>query len=164
MQVLETMGIRDIKTEPNPILRKKTDKIPSKKIRSKAIQELIVDMIDTMKYAKGVGIAAPQVGESKRIIVFQHNGQPLALVNPKILSKSWKKVITEEGCLSIPGIFGRCKRSKKIRVLGRNITGAKVIMQCDGLESIIIQHEIDHLNGILFTDRMKEQVEPPKEL
>jgi len=158
------MGIRDIKIDPDPILREKAEKIPSKKIRSKEIQELITDMIDTMRYANGVGIAAPQVGASKRIIVLKHNGKDLVLVNPRILSKSWKKVTSEEGCLSIPGIYGRCKRNKNIRVLGRNITGAKVIMQCSGLSSIIIQHEIDHLNGILFTDRMKEKVEPPKEL
>jgi peptide deformylase len=151
------MGIRAVRKDPDPILRQKAEKIPSKRIKSKEIQELIGDMTETLQHSEGIGLAAPQIGESLRLIVVMYNDRPLALVNPKIIKKSWRKVTSEEGCLSLPDVFGRLRRHKSVTVKARNPEGAKVTIPAKGLESIVMQHEIDHLNGILFIDRCKKE-------
>ena len=142
---------------PNPILTKKTSLV--EKIDRK-ILDLVEEMIKTCRKANGIGIAAPQVGKSIRlcIINLEHIGiPPFALVNPKIKSKSWKKVEMEEGCLSIPGIFGIVKRPVKIKVEALNLEGKKSSFEADGLMARVIQHEVDHLDGILFTSKMTKQ-------
>jgi peptide deformylase len=124
-------------------------------------------MIEACRGANGIGLAAPQIGKSIRlcIINLEHMGMPpFALVNPKISKKSWKKVEMEEGCLSIPGVFGMVKRPKKITVTAQNLEGEKIKFDADGLLSRVIQHEVDHLDGILFTTKMSKQTEAkPKE-
>jgi peptide deformylase len=143
-------------TIPNPILNKKTELI--KKIDSE-ILTLVRDMVDACRKANGIGLAAPQIGKSIRlcIINLEHLGlPPFALINPKIVKKSWKKVEMEEGCLSIPGVFGMVKRPVKVTVEAQNLEGGKNKFEADGLLSRVIQHEVDHLDGILFTSKMSK--------
>lgn len=139
---------------PDPILTKKTELI--KKIDA-SILKLIKEMVATCKKANGIGLAAPQIGKSLRlcIIDLEHMGlAPFALVNPIIKKKSWKKVDMEEGCLSIPGVYGIVKRPKKITVKAMNLNGENVSFEADGLLARVIQHEVDHLDGILFTTKI----------
>jgi peptide deformylase len=151
-------------TIPDPILNKKTQPV---KIFDRALRDLAGQMIETCRQANGIGLAAPQIGKSIRlcIISLEHMGlPPFALVNPKIVKKSWKKVEMEEGCLSIPGVFGMVKRPAKIKVEAQNLNGEKNSFSADGLLARVIQHEIDHLDGILFTSKMSKQTTgKPKE-
>jgi len=153
-----------IVTIPNPILNKKTELV--KKIDSE-ILSLIPEMIETCRKANGIGIAAPQIGQSIRlcIINLEHLGlDPFALVNPKITKKSWKKIEMEEGCLSIPGVFGIVRRPGKIKVLTQDTQGQTISFEADGLLARVIQHEIDHLDGILFTSKMIKKTGAKKTL
>lgn len=143
-----------IVTIPDPILTKKTALI---KTVDSSIKKLVSEMITTCHNAKGIGLAAPQIGQSIRlcIINLEHLGlPPFALINPRIKSKSWKKVEMEEGCLSIPGVFGMVKRPQKITVEAQNLAGEKHSFEADGMVSRVIQHEVDHLDGILFTSKI----------
>lgn len=142
---------------PNPILETKT--APVKEITPE-ILKLVRDMIDTCRKAQGIGLAAPQIGKSIRlcIINLEHLGlPPFALVNPKIVKKSWRKIEMEEGCLSIPGLFGLVKRPIKVTVEAMNIEGNKTKFEADGILARVIQHELDHLDGVLFTSKMSKQ-------
>ncbi len=143
-----------IVTIPNPILTKKTDLV--KKI-DQDLFDLVDEMIEACRKANGIGLAAPQIGKSIRlcIINLEHLGlPPFALVNPKIVKKSWKKVEMEEGCLSIPGKFGIVKRPAKVTVEAENLNGEKNKFEADGMLARVIQHEVDHLDGVLFTTKM----------
>lgn len=119
-------------------------------------KKLIADMIETMHEAKGVGIAAPQVGESLQIIVVnptQEKGKDSVYLNPEIMEKKGA-VKSPEGCLSVPGASGDVKRSQEVIVKAQDIYGKEVILKATGLLAVIFQHEIDHLNGMLFVDRL----------
>ncbi|MDP2910481.1 MAG: peptide deformylase [bacterium] len=123
----------------------------------KEIKKTIVSMAQTMEKEQGIGLAAPQVGVLKKIIVVKadlKNQRILALINPKIVKKSRLKEKLEEGCLSFPGIFLEIKRAKEIRVKAININGEKINLKAKGILARIIQHETDHLNGILFYSRL----------
>ncbi len=142
---------------PNPILNKKTAQI--KKFDA-GLLKLAEDMIATCKSVNGIGLAAPQIGKSIRlcIIDLEHIGlPPFALVNPKIVKRSAKKVEMEEGCLSIPGIFGIVKRPEKITVQTQGLDGKKLKFDADKMLARVIQHEVDHLDGVLFTSKMIRQ-------
>ena len=148
------MAILEIKKFKDPVLKKKSKKI--RKVNDK-IKKLIVDMAQTMEQGQGIGLAAPQVGVLKRIIVVKADlkGQRiLALINPKITKKGREKEKGEEGCLSFPGIFLEIKRAKEIRVKAININGKKVSLKAKGVLARVLQHEIDHLNGVLFYSRL----------
>lgn len=148
--------IYPIVTEPNPVLRKKAETVRADEIGSEKFQTLIDDMIETMYAASGIGIAAPQIGLSRRIIIAETGEhKPVAFINPEITSKSWGTVTSEEGCLSVPGLYGIVKRHKSVsaKALGRD--GKPVLIKNKELLAIILQHEIDHLNGILFVDKAK---------
>jgi peptide deformylase len=150
-------------TVPDPILTKKTELV--KKI-DQSILKLVNDMIETCRQANGIGLAAPQVGKSFRlcIINLEHLGlAPFALINPKITKKSWKKIEMEEGCLSIPGVFGIVKRPEKIKVKALNLEGEESEFEADSLLARVIQHEVDHLDGILFTTKIIRRTEPKVE-
>lgn len=143
-----------IVTIPDPILNKKTTLV---KDFDENLADLVEDMVETCRDANGIGLAAPQIGQSIRlcIINLEHIGlPPFPLVNPKIVKKSWRKVEMEEGCLSIPGVFGIVKRPRKITVEAANVQGKKIKFMADGLLSRVIQHEVDHLEGILFTSKI----------
>jgi len=138
-------------TYPNPILEKKSIRIEDPKARE--IQELILDMLETMEANNGLGLAAPQVGKSVSLCVVKLDGKNYILINPKIQLKSWAKETVEEGCLSFPGQFIPVKRSKKVRIKAQDRDGNKINIKAEGLLARTMQHEIDHLDGILFIKR-----------
>jgi len=145
------MSILPIKTYPDPILKKKAGKIQNAK--SPEIQELILDMLETMERNEGLGLAAPQVGVSLRLCVINFDGKKYILINPKFKSKSWKKVVAEEGCLSFPGVFIPVKRHNRVTVKALDRNGKEIIIKAEGMLSRVLQHELDHLEGIPFTKR-----------
>ena len=148
------MAILEIKKFNDSVLKKKCRKVG--KI-DEEIKKLIVDMTQTMVKSNGIGISAPQVGVLKRIIVIRTNlsGEGFfELINPKILEKSKETEIIEEGCLSFPGVFLKIKRPKTIEVEGLDINGKKIRLMAKGFSARIFQHEIDHLDGILFFNRL----------
>lgn len=144
------MALLEIRKFRDPILRKKAERV------DKIDRNFVQRMIETMEKRDGVGLAAPQVGISKRIIVVGgfDNGRSLALINPRIIKKSKEKETEEEGCLSFPGIFLKIKRSKETEVEAQNIEGEKIRFKIKGLLARVLLHEIDHLNGILFFNRL----------
>jgi peptide deformylase len=152
------MAILEIKEYGESILREKS--LLVKEITTE-ILNLIRDMAETMYTDSGVGLAAPQVGISKRIIIIDEEKEGLmVLVNPEII-KSEGEIIDEEGCLSIPGIYSDVRRSSKVTVKALNENGDKIEITKEGLIARALQHEIDHLNGVLFIDkigRMKRQI------
>lgn len=140
----------------NPIIRKKAKEVAG--IKNPEIQRLIFNMKETMKASQGLGLAAPQVGKGLRIFVVDSTafgGQPQnqVYINPKIKRKSFAKSIEEEGCLSVPGIYKQIKRSKDLMVEALDENGKKFRLKAAGLLARVIQHECDHLNGILITDK-----------
>ncbi len=119
-----------------------------------SVQNLIDNMIDTMHQANGVGLAAPQVGVSLRVIVVQMPGEePVALINPEIVKRTGEQEVTE-GCLSVPGYYGEIKRSAEVKVKGKDRRGKAVRIKATGLMAEALEHEIDHLNGILYIDHV----------
>ena len=129
---------------------------------SKEIKKFAEDMIDTVRQADGIGLAAPQVGKSIKLIIInlEKSGVPLmVLYNAKIIGKGFKKVDIEEGCLSIPKVFGMVKRPKKATIEARNAEGKAVRFTDDGWIARIAQHEIDHTNGRLIIDLIKKYTE-----
>lgn len=142
---------------PNPKLQEKASEVRREDIISGKIQNLIAEMTKLMLAAQGVGLAATQVGELLRIIVAAPNGMPpQAFINPEILRYSWAKVKSLEGCLSLPGVQAVVRRSKTVRVKALDSCGKIVKFKAAGLLSFILQHEIDHLNGILIIDKAKK--------
>ena len=143
--------IREITKYPNSILRKKCEVV--KEINQK-IKNLSQDMVETMIENQGIGLAAPQVRVLKRIIIVQTEKGPQIFINPKILKKSKDEILGEEGCLSFPGLFLRIKRAKEVEGEALDQEGEKIQIKASGLPARILQHEIDHLDGILFIDRI----------
>jgi len=148
------MAILEIKKFNEPVLRKRAKRVSKV---DKEIRELIVDMAQTMAKGQGIGLAAPQIGVLRRVIVIhgQFQGQRiLGLINPKITEKSKEKEKDMEGCLSFPGIVLEIKRAKEVEVNGLDINGKKIKLKAKGLLARILQHEIDHLDGIVFYNRL----------
>ncbi len=138
----------------DPVLREKAKPVAQ---ISEETKQLIRDMFETMYAEEGVGLAAPQVGISERIIVIDpHNDeiQPFALINPEIMEVSKETEKGEEGCLSIPGLRDLVERSVRVVVRGTTPEGESRELDLSGLPARIIQHEVDHLDGILFFDRL----------
>ncbi|MEK7375919.1 MAG: peptide deformylase [Candidatus Margulisiibacteriota bacterium] len=146
------MAVLTILTQGNPVLKKKSKAIG--KILPE-IKKLIDNMEDTMRAAPGVGLAAPQIGALKRVIVADIGEGLIALINPKILKRSGKCMFYE-GCLSVPGVEGQVERSESIRVKGLDKNGKPFVVEAEGYLAVVLQHEIDHLEGILFVDRIKD--------
>jgi peptide deformylase len=144
------VAIRRILSDNHPVLRGEAR--PVKEINS-AILRLLEDMVETMYEAKGVGLAAPQVGVARRIIVIDSGDKQLVqLINPRILQETGTSTDIE-GCLSIPGVYGEVDRAERVTVTGRDPADREILLEADGLLARILQHEIDHLNGTLFIDR-----------
>lgn len=141
---------------PNPILRKISKTVDEKEIKSKNFKKFCFELAKTMIEKDGVGMAAPQAGKNIRVFVVNTKDGPQIFINPKILKKSLLKEWGEEGCLSVPNTFGMVKRNKKIVCECLDENGKKRKIKASGLMSIVIQHENDHLDGILFIDRAKE--------
>lgn len=151
--------ILPITTIPNPVLRQRAKKINPEEIKNATIQKLISDMKETVIPAGGIGLAAPQVGVSVRLIIIAVQDKKMALINPEIINFSWRKETAEEGCLSVPGKWGSVKRSKIIKVKAIDENGKIVKFKAKDLFARVIQHEVDHLNGVLFIDRAKKIIE-----
>lgn len=148
--------------EPDDRLRVKSEEISLDDLRSPETQTLCDEMLIEMKNANGVGLAAPQVGVNKRIIVIDEGQGARVYVNPKITGQSFRKIAFEEGCLSVPGIWGYVRRHKKVTVKALDRQGNKVSVRADGLLAIIFQHEVDHLDGVLFIDKVEKFTNPPE--
>ena len=152
------MALRQILTEPNKILREKSlsvDKVDSD------LQKLMNDMLETMYAAPGIGLAAIQVGVPKRVIVLDISGKdepktPMFFINPEIINKSKNKSTYEEGCLSVPGQFAEIDRSEACHVKFLNYYGEQKEIKAEGMLATCIQHEMDHLEGILFIDYLSK--------
>lgn len=128
---------------------------------TKELTKLVKDMIETMKKSNGVGLAAPQIGKSIRLAVISRQADPslrqdLVLINPKIRQANGGTERDEEGCLSIPGVFGVVPRPARVEVDAFDMNGNKFTLAASGLLARVVQHEIDHLNGTLFLDRAEE--------
>ena len=144
------MAIRIIRKDEDPILRKKAKKVEKIDDRVKILLE---DMKETMYAADGVGLAAPQVGVLKRIILVDVGEGLLEMINPEIV-ESCGEEIDEEGCLSLPGVNGDVCRPEAVTVKGLNPQGQEIVIEAKNLFARALCHEIDHLNGVLFTDRI----------
>lgn len=147
-------------TEPNPILHQVAKPVDFVKTDKSALKKLIHNMIETMYAHDGVGFAAPQAGVPLQLCVFAKNysfdGQKeLVLINPKWEKLSIAKNTDTEGCLSVPNMYGEVKRYKKIKVRAQDINGQPLEFYTDTFLARIVQHEIDHLNGVLFTEKAK---------
>lgn len=145
-----------ILTNPNPELRKRSVEIDVARIKTPEYQAFADDFAAYMVKADGVGLAAPQIGISERIIAVQEKDRIGVYANPEILKRSPAQQIGEEGCLSVPGVFGMVERSKRITVRAVDRHGRKVEMDLSGFPAVVWQHEIDHLDGVLFIDKVKE--------
>ena len=152
------MPQRKIITEPDTILRKKSailEKVDNE------LRELMDDMLETMYAAAGIGLAGVQIGILKRLIVIdvsreKEKKNPLFLINPEIISKSDNTSVYEEGCLSLPGYFAEIERPAECQISYIDYNGKKKEMKANGLLATCIQHEVDHLNGILFIDYLSK--------
>jgi len=157
------MGLRTIVTLPDPILRRKAHPVSN---FDKKLQALIDDMVETMREAPGVGLAAPQVGIGERLIVIEYAEPPeegeeekevkprlYVMANPEIVKTSDETVLGVEGCLSIPGLVGEVERFSTVQVKGLNRRGQPMKVKAEGWLARIFQHEIDHVNGVVFPDR-----------
>ena len=146
------MAIIPIRVAPDPVLRQK-----SKRVRSinGSIRKLISDMLETMHSAPGVGLAAPQVGIPLRVIVIGLPEQEdIALINPEIVRRKGERLLNE-GCLSVPGYAGEVKRAEAVTVKGRDQNGKEIRINADELLAQALEHEIDHINGVLYIDRLE---------
>ena len=152
------MTIRKILTEPDPFLRQKSNKVDQV---NDEIRTLMDDMLETMYNAPGIGLAAIQVGVPKRVIVMDLSREdekknPLYFVNPEIITNSNNEAAYEEGCLSVPGQFAEISRPDKCKVKYLDYNGNEKIVDTQGLLATCIQHEMDHLEGILFIDYLSK--------
>ena len=170
MKILTTNNKKDEK-----FLRQKTADFDFKEHSRKAITEVIKQMRAVMKIAEGVGLSANQIGLNLRVFVVQLPQEAIdtnqrnqykpafyAIFNPEIIKFSKEKMIMEEGCLSVPGVAGLVERPEKITLVGQDKNGGKIKIKAWGLLARVFQHEVDHLNGILFIDKAKniQKIEP----
>ncbi|MCA9834083.1 MAG: peptide deformylase [Thermomicrobiales bacterium] len=155
------MAILNIVMDPDPVLRKKAVKLRK---ADAGIAKLADDMFETMMVAPGVGLAAPQIGKSIRLVVIhvpedEEDGQEevnLKLLNPEIIKASGEQV-GAEGCLSMPGIAGNVTRAWSVTVKATDMENKPLRIKADGYLAVVLQHEIDHLDGIMFTDRIEDK-------
>ena len=162
------MTLRKVITVPNDVLRRNTHKVTK---FDKNLKTLIDDMVETMRDAPGVGLAAPQIGILEQVVVIEFGDEEdeeapkklYTIVNPEIIRASDEKIMGVEGCLSIPGIVGDVERSTDIVVKGQNRNGQKVKLKLNGWIARIFQHEIDHLTGVLFTDLAENLWQPDED-
>jgi peptide deformylase len=149
--------VREIVTDGHPTLRKVAKRVDPREIAEPLFQQLIDDMFETMYDAPGVGLAAPQVNVSKRLFVIDvHDDErePAVVINPKIESAEEEVELTE-GCLSVPGMVGEITRFKRMAISGLDRNGNKIRLEGEGLFAQCLQHEIDHLNGVLYVDKAR---------
>jgi peptide deformylase len=161
------VAILKIRTYPDPVLR-----VPAQPVAviDSRLRQLAADMMETMEDAEGLGLAAPQIGESVRMVIVDFNpeeGDRRVLVNPVITKRSGKKELRKEGCLSFPGLHTHVKRSPVVVCEAQNLDGEIVEYRAEGLAARAVQHELDHLDGFLFVDKAgpsdKQSIQPELE-
>jgi peptide deformylase len=140
---------------PNPILREKALEI--KNPTDPKIKQLVSEMVSALRAHDGLGLAAPQVGQSLRLCIAEVDHELFVLINPEIKKHSGDEINMEEGCLSFPGKFLPVKRSQKVKIKAFDSNGKKQIIRAKGLLARVLQHEIDHLNGVLLVDRANNE-------
>ena len=153
------MAIREIRLYGDPVLREQATPVD---VVDDDVRAIATDMLETLADADGVGLAGPQVGVARRIIVVhapppergEVREEPRVFLNPEIVSKSGPSVAEEEGCLSIPGIYESVKRSQRVSFRATDLDGGEVELEAEDMFSRILQHEVDHLDGVLFVDRI----------
>lgn len=159
------MATFPIRVLPDQILRQKSKRVS---IIDGSIQKLIDNMLETMHLSGGVGLAAPQIGTPLRVIVIGiPEEEDIALINPKIVRRRGERLVNE-GCLSVPGYIGQIKRAESVAVKGRDKKGKEIRIKSDGLLAQALEHEIDHLNGVLYVDYLESmdnlrKIEPDEE-
>ena len=151
-----------IVTDPTPSLRERSRELLVEEITTPEFQKYLDELIETMFRSDGVGIASPQVGKNIRAIVVNSAQGPVCWMNPEILKKSEAMIDSEEGCLSVPGKFGLVKRHKRIRMRTLNRHGRREEFDLKEFPAIVMQHEVDHLDGILFIDKAEKIIERAK--
>jgi len=152
------MAIRQIRTVPDPVLRQKARRVKS---IDASLKKLIQDMHETLEAAHGAGLAASQVGVPLRLMVLSlpvkdKPDEKYCFINPEIVKRTGERVV-KEGCLSIPGYIGEIKRSEQVRIKGLDETGKEIKLRAEGLLAQACEHEIDHLNGVLYVDHLESQ-------
>jgi peptide deformylase len=150
------MALRDILIAPHPKLKTKAEPVA---VVDDEVRALLDDMLETMYAAPGIGLAAPQIGVSQRVVVMDVAGkdeapQPLFLVNPEIVAAGETRSVAEEGCLSLPDMYADVERAERVFVRFLDRAGEVREMDADGLLARCVQHEIDHLDGVLFVDHL----------
>ncbi|MFO0704398.1 MAG: peptide deformylase [Candidatus Andersenbacteria bacterium] len=145
----------------DPVLRKVAAVVEHAELAPQQMQATIDALFETMESADGLGLAAPQVGLSKRIVIVVQGKKAICLVNPEFTPIGTERELGEEGCLSFPGLFGKVARFKRITVKALGRTGEPLNFTAEDMDARVIQHEIDHLNGVLLPDRLKEKEEAP---
>ncbi len=156
------MTIHPLLVYPDEALRRVSEEIPLKNLCSKETTDLIADLKETMIVENGVGVAAPQIGVFKRVIIVETSDGPQAFLNPRVIRHSIRKVESEEGCFSVRGVYGIVPRFKSVVVEAYNEKGQEVTIHTEHLPAIVFQHEIDHLNGVLFIDKVVRYTTRPK--
>lgn len=145
------MGVYNIVEKEDELLRERSKNVP--KITTNVLK-LLDNMLETMYKSNGVGLAAPQVGVLKRVIVIDIGEGPVKLINPEIVASSGSQ-LGAEGCLSCPGLIGEVKRAKRVTVKAQLPNGEETTIEAEDYFAVVLQHEIDHLDGILFIDKAK---------
>jgi peptide deformylase len=146
------MAILPIRTVPEPVLRQKSKRVKSV---DGSIRRLAADMIETMHAAPGVGLAAPQVGVLLRVIVIgMPEEEDFVLINPEVVRRSGERLVTE-CCLSVPGYYGEIKRAQRVTVKGKDLSGKEIRIKAEELLAQALEHEIDHINGVLYIDHLE---------
>ena len=152
------MALLPILTLPDPQLRQRSAEVATEEISKPAFQAWLDDLVHTMYKADGVGIAAAQVGRPIRVFVAVEGGLPHIVINPVVVKKSWRTEDGEEGCLSVPGKYGIVRRHHGFKVRALDRFGKKIEFDAKGFFARVLQHELDHCDGILFVDRAKKIV------
>ncbi len=148
--------ILKILIHPNPDLREISQEIAVSAVKQGKYDDFFKDLIYTMKKKDGVGLAAPQVGKKIRVFAVNTHLGPEIVVNPKFFKRSWSKEMGEEGCLSVPNVYGNVLRHRSLFVVYFNAQGEKERKKLNGLMARVFQHEYDHLDGVLFIDKAKD--------
>lgn len=143
------MAILDIRVLGDPVLRQATTPVTA---MTEELRGLVADMFDTMYHARGIGLAAPQIGRTERLAVVDVDDDPIVIINPEVVERTGKPVKGEEGCLSIPDIYGDVERPKSVIVSALDIDMQPIELHASDLFARCLQHEIDHLDGKLFLD------------
>lgn len=146
----------DIQIGDNPVLRKKSRPISRGELGNKNFQSFLDELEDIMLKADGLGLAAVQIDVHKNVIAVKINNRTTCLINPLITARSNEMAVDDEGCLSFPGLFGKVRRHKTIEVTAQDRAGKKIVYNLANLDARVVQHECDHLQGVLLPDRLAQ--------